>query len=370
MISPLTPELKRDYRAVSLALTSAAVGLILMRIIVYFVPIDTSTYAGELSSNAIFTLFTQLVFFLAVPFCLYKFYGKRTVKETLEYSSVHGFKKYHLLAIPLGFCALVLTIGISSSWMTFLRSTGYNMPSSSADKPETLNAGYLIADIILTAMIPAVCEEFVMRGGMLTTAKSTLGLAGCVALCGLSFGLFHQNVKQVFYTAIFGATAGLLTLKLKSIFPAMIMHFTNNFFSVLLDYATDYNWAVGGNTYNFINSVAATRPWALFLIFFSVLGIAAGLVIIMFYFRERTIIKRKIETLKDSAFDTTKKRVVLMGEFDEEKVKELEMEQQVYGADYREEKYKPAPRDIMIIIAVGVVTTLTTVFTYVWGFFY
>ncbi|MCH5350750.1 MAG: CPBP family intramembrane metalloprotease [Clostridiales bacterium] len=370
MMAPLTPALKRDYRAVSYALTSAAVGLIIMRILVYFLPIDTSTYGGELSSNAFFTLITQLVFFLAVPFCVYKFYGKRTVKETLEFSSVHGFKKYHLLAIPLGFCALVLTIGISSSWANFLRMTGYNMPSSSTDKPETLNAGFLIADIILTAAIPAVCEEFVMRGGLLTTAKSTFGTVGCVVLCGVAFGLFHQNVKQVFYTALFGAAAGFLTLKLKSIFPAMIMHFSNNFFSVLLDYATDYNWAVGGNTYNFINTVAATRPWALFLIFFSVLGIAVGLVLIMLYMREKAVIKRKIETLKDSAFDTTKKRVVLMGEFDEERVRELEMERQVYGADYQEEKYKPAPRDVMIIIAVGVVTLLTTVFTYVWGFFY
>ena len=369
-MTPLTPELKRDYRAVSYVLVSAVVGLILMRIIVYFLPIDTTTYGGELGSNALFSLITQLVFFLAVPFVIYKFYGKRTVKKTLEYSSVHGFKTYHLLAVPLGFAVLVLTIGISSTWMNFLRMTGYNMPSSSVDKPETLNAGYLIADILLTAAIPAVCEEFCMRGGLLTTAQSTFRTVGCVVLCGITFGLFHQNVKQVFYTTFFGALAALLTINLKSIFPAMIMHFTNNFFSVLLDYATDYNWAVGGDTYTFINSVAATRPWALILIFLAVLGIAFGLVYIMFYLRERTVIRRKIETIKDSGFDTTKKRVVLMGEYDEEKIKDLEMESQVYGADYREEKFKPSARDVIIIAAVGVVAILTTVFTYVWGFFY
>ncbi len=46
------------------------------------------------------------------------------------------------------------------------------------------------------------------------------------------------------------------------------------------------------------------------------------------------------------------------------------METEVYGKDYREAKYKPKARDIMIIIGVGVATLLITVFTYVWGFFY
>lgn len=369
-MTPLTPELKRDYRAVSYTLVSAVVGLILMRLVVYFAPLDTSDYGGELANNALFTLITQLVFFLAVPFAIYKFYGKRTVKGVLEYSSIGGFKPYHLLAVPLGFCVLVLTIGISSTWMNILRFTGYNMPSSSPAMPTELNGGYLIADILLTAIIPAVCEEFCMRGGLLTTAKSTLKTVGCVVLCGVVFGLFHQNIKQVFYTTLFGTLAGFLTLKLKSIYPAMMMHFTNNFFSVLLDYATEYDWALGGGTYTFIDSVAASKPWALMLIFFAVLGIAAGLVILMLYMRERKIIQRKIDTIKDSGFDATNKRVVLMGEFDEEKVKNLEMEKQVYGADYEDVKYKPGARDIMIIVALGAVTVLTTVFTYVWGFFY
>ncbi len=46
------------------------------------------------------------------------------------------------------------------------------------------------------------------------------------------------------------------------------------------------------------------------------------------------------------------------------------MEKEVYGADYAEEKYKPSARDVMIVVALGVTTVLTTVFTYVWGFFY
>ena len=74
--------------------------------------------------------------------------------------------------------------------------------------------------------------------------------------------------------------------------------------------------------------------------------------------------------IKDAAFDATNKRVVFMGEFDPERIESLEMEKEVYGKDYERARYKPALRDVMITIALGVVTLLTTVFTYVWGFFY
>lgn len=362
--------IKRDFRAVSYALCSAVVGIILMRIIVYFAPIDQSTYGMSIAVNALFALPVQLVFLLAVPFCIYKFYGGRTVKQVAEYSSCTSFKPYFLLAIPLGVFVYFTTIGVSSVWMALLRATGYVSVSATPDMPEKFVFGFFFAEIILTAVLPAVCEEFAMRGGFLTTAKSVLGTVGCVVLCGIAFGLFHQNIKQVFYTAIFGALAAFLTLRLKSIYPAKLMHFTNNFCSVFFDYADNYDWAVGGGLFDAIDSLAATRGWALAVIFVCVAGVSAGLVFLMLYIRDKKVTENKMEVLKDSAFDATNKRVVLMGEFDAKRVEDLEMEKEVYGADYREQKTKPTLRDVMIMIGLGVVTLLTTVFTYVWGFFY
>lgn len=368
-MNELPLKLKRDYRAVSYALCSAVVGVLFMRILVYFVPINTSSYGGSLAVDALFSLAVQLVFFLAVPFCIYKFYGRRTVKQVLEYSSFKGFKPYHLMAIPLGVCVFIITIAVSSIWAAILTILGYNF-SSSTPLPDEFVAGYFVAELLLTAVLPAVCEEFVMRGGLLTTAKTRFGTLGCVLLCGVAFGLFHQNVRQVFYTMLFGALAAYLTLKQKSIFPAVLMHFTNNFCSVYIDYATTYNWAVGGSFYDIIDILASGKVWALIIIFASVVAIGVGLVILMLYFKEKQVIKKKMEVLKDAAFEVTKKRVVLMGDFDPDRVEQLEMEREVYGSDYAEQKYKPAPRDIMIIVALVVISALTTIFTFVWGFFY
>lgn len=358
---------KRDCRAVSYALCSAVFGVLVMRLVVWFAPIDTSSYGGQLGSSALFTLFTQLVFFLAVPFLIYMFYGKRSFAGVLEYSSFGGFKPYHLIALPLGACVFFITIGLSSAWSALLDLTGYNNVSSPTPMPEAFNFGFFAADILLTAVLPAICEEFVMRGGLLTTARRTFGTVGCVVLCGVAFGLFHQNIRQVFYTACFGALAAYLTLKLKSIYPAVIMHFTNNFLSVYIDYAVEYDWAVGGGLYDFLNGA---RVWLVALCAIAVIAAAVGCVILMLYLKERRVIEKKKEIIGESGFDATNKRVVLMGEFDPDRVSALEMEKEVYGADYAEERYKPTARDIMITVALGVTTLLTTVFTYVWGFFY
>lgn len=361
---------KRDCRAVSYALCSAVFGVLVMRLVVWLAPIDASSYGGQLGSSALFTLFTQLVFFLAVPFIIYMFYGRRSFAGVLEYGSFKGFKPYHLIALPLGACVFFITIGLSSAWSALLDLTGYNHVSSSAPMPESFNFGYFAADILLTAVLPAVCEEFVMRGGFLTTARRMFGTVGCVVLCGVAFGLFHQNIRQVFYTACFGALAAYMTIKLKSVYPAVIMHFANNFLSVYIDYATEYDWAVGGGLYGFLDGASGSRVWVIALCAIAVVAAAVGLVILMLYLKEKRVIEKKKDVIGESAFDATNKRVVLAGEFDPDRIAALEMEKEVYGADYAEERYKPTARDIMIAVALGVTTLLTTVFTYVWGFFY
>lgn len=363
----MPPWLKRDWRAVSYTLCSCVVGLIFMRVIMYFAAMPTDTYGKDLASGAVFTICTQLVFFLAVPFCIYKFYGRRTVAQTLEYSSAGKFKLYYLLAVPLGIAVFVLTVGVSSVWTALLKLTGYTVSSSSPDMPQDFVFGFFVADIVLTAVLPAVCEEFAMRGGLLTTAQNSFKTWVCIVICGIVFGLFHQNIRQVFYTALFGALAAYLTVKTKSIYPAVIMHFTNNFCSVFIDYAVNYKWALGGGFYDALGSLSFL-PLA--LIFLSVGAFAAVTVVLMLYIKEKKTIDRKREVLKDSAFDATNKRVVLMGEFDPKRVSELEMEKEVYGKDFEKTLYRPQARDIMIAVSLAVVTVCTTVFTYVWGFFY
>ncbi|MCH5154363.1 MAG: CPBP family intramembrane metalloprotease [Clostridiales bacterium] len=346
--------LKRDYKAVSYALASCVLGLIFMRLIVYFAALPSETYGQSLGSSALFSLCTQLIFFLAVPFCIYKFYGNRTVKKTLEFSRVGGFKLYYLLAVPLGISVYFLTIGVSSSWTALLKLTGYTVASSSPDMPENFVFGFFVADVLLTALLPAICEEFAMRGGLLTTVRRSYSDTFCIVLFAVIFGLFHQNIRQVFYTALFGALAAYLTLRTRSLYPAMLMHFTNNFCSVFIDYAVNYGWALGGGLYDIMGIMPV---WVLALVFLAVGLFGAAMVVIMMYLRDRRNIKKKRRLLIDYAFDM-------------DAVRAAEEQSGIIAERTDDKLYKPTLRDGALIIALLTVALCTTVFTYVWGFFY
>ena len=183
----------------------------------------------------------------------------------------------------------ILTIGVSSAWSRLLALTGYVNPSSTPELPEKFVFGFFIAEVVMTALLPAVCEEFCMRGGVLSTVKKTWGTIGCIVFCGVAFGLFHQNIRQLFYTALFGALAAFLTLRLKSIYPAMLMHFANNFCSVFFNYADKYDFVIGGGFYSTIDMLAARYAWSLVIIYVAVAAAAVGLVLLMLFLRERKV---------------------------------------------------------------------------------
>lgn len=365
--------LKKDYRVVGYTLLSSVVGVIIMRLIVYYAPMPDDTYGQSLLGDMLFSLPTQLLFFLVVPFTVYMFYGRRTSKQTLEFSSIGEFKPYYLLALPLGLCVYFLTIGVSSAWTELLRFTGYTVTSSSTPKPAQFVFGFFVADVLLTAVLPAVCEEFCMRGGLLSTVKKSLGTAGVVVLCGVAFGLFHQNIRQVFYTSLFGALAAFVTLKTESLYPAMLMHFGNNFFSVFFDYASDYGWAVGGNLFSLINALPL---WALALVFLIIIVLAAALVVLMLYFNDRHLVERKIrEMLVRGAAARPIEEIFELDNFPEDTIGRKKRKKpdayQIERATYDpRQKIKPSLRDTMLIAAAEITALCTTVFTYVWGFFY
>lgn len=327
---------KRNTNAAAYVLCSCVLGVILMRVIVSVLPIPTDTYVGDIISTVVFSAPLQLLFFLTVPFCIYKFYGGRTVKQTLKYSSCGRFSPYFLLAIPIGIAVYFMTVVISSTWSGMLRFTGYTAPSGSPDKPAVFNGWLFALEVVITAVLPAVCEEFGMRGGLLTEAKGRFGKLTVIIMFGVIFGLFHQNIRQVFYTALFGALATYIVLETESLYPAMLVHFTNNFLSVYLDYAVDYGFFGGG-----VFEALGALPAALTVMLFFVAGLfAAALIMLMLYCRDgkkysgKNVRGANARLLPQSADGAT------------------------------------TVGDYALIIAMGVVAALTTLSTYAWGFYY
>ncbi len=99
--------------------------------------------------------------------------------------------------------------------------------------PENYYAHNLILDIIGTAIVPAFCEEFLFRG-LILSALLPYGKKTAVIGSAVLFGLMHQNPGQMLYTVVLGVILAYVTLDSGSIWGGIIIHFANNFISVIM----------------------------------------------------------------------------------------------------------------------------------------
>lgn len=273
-------DFKRQYRTVGITVFVITILLLIMRIVSYYVQVAMLNSTLDepwlyLLFDVIFSVPVQIGVLFVFPFLMYKFGLKKSAKEVLAFS---GYRKCGvrelLVALLIGCLVPFMSMGLSMFWQIILILFGYT-PSGSSSIPSQFTPSYFLLSILITAVLPAICEEFANRGGLLTVMRSTHSKNKTILIIGIAFGLFHQNITQVFYTAILGALLAYLVLETGSVLPAMIVHFMNNFVSVYLESASEYGWAIGGGFYDFLDSASfQVLSGAFAIILLSVYGLA------------------------------------------------------------------------------------------------
>ena len=92
-----------------------------------------------------------------------------------------------------------------------------------------------VVAILVMAVMPAVCEELLMRGFILSSF-SKLKPAVTIILVGVMFGILHFDPFRFVPTAILGMASAYIVLKTKSILLPMLYHLVNNTMSVVAMY--------------------------------------------------------------------------------------------------------------------------------------
>lgn len=87
---------------------------------------------------------------------------------------------------------------------------------------------YYIVFLFVICILPAVLEELFFRGLMLSSLNGCSKVASVLTV-SLAFALYHANATQLVYQFIYGVILCLLTLGARSVIPAIITHFLNNF---------------------------------------------------------------------------------------------------------------------------------------------
>ena len=114
------------------------------------------------------------------------------------------------------------------------------MLNASNGVDELMSATPLWIDLLVVAVTPAICEEIAFRGALLTCFRGTKSKWTGILVVAVFFGACHGSIWRMVPTAILGILMGYVLFETENIFYCMLIHFTNNAFSVVLTNALDW----------------------------------------------------------------------------------------------------------------------------------
>jgi len=114
---------------------------------------------------------------------------------------------------------------------------------------EILFSKNLLLNLVVVALLPAVCEEVFYRGFLVTAFKGKDSNKRAIILSAVLFGFMHIDFIRIVPTAILGITLAYAVYKTGSLFVPMLMHFLNNGLMIL---ANHYPMSALAEVYNYM----------------------------------------------------------------------------------------------------------------------
>lgn len=99
---------------------------------------------------------------------------------------------------------------------------------------EFMTKSNIFVAVFCIAVLPAVCEELLFRGYILSGLKGSSGKYAAIILCGCLFGFLHLVPFQIPFTAIIGIGLSYAAWETRSILVPIIMHFCHNLVLLLI----------------------------------------------------------------------------------------------------------------------------------------
>ncbi len=174
------------------------------------------------SSNkyAIIEILAAIIIYI-VPAAVFIFSSKKRKKQ-------YYFNGFSARLLSVTAMALILVMLQSALQKCFI---AYNF---SYREPVGATAQNLGLVLLTTALVPAICEELVLRGVLqFEFTRYGGGITGIFA-CALFFAILHFDLQyfMIYFTA--GILIGIITYITGSAIPAVLIHLCNNGMTVLL----------------------------------------------------------------------------------------------------------------------------------------
>lgn len=190
----------------------------------------------EATSGDLFLLengvISALIFFLAgLVYCLIR---------RLRFSAIFPFDKIRG-GLLVQLCVIGLTFSLMSNYVVDMVNTTFGL-FGIENTGGTFDVGdqpNVLLYILTVAILPAFAEEFAFRGIVMGVLRPfSEGLA--IFVSSAAFALMHGNFVQLPFTFCCGLVFAFIDIKTNSLLPSIIIHFLNNFLSVLSDILIAY----------------------------------------------------------------------------------------------------------------------------------
>lgn len=218
------------------------------------------------SSDAIWSAVTQIAAMAGIPL-LICILGEK--EKPLAFARDVGFRStlrwwVYPVSFVIGIMMVVFSTGASYLTQVILLSLGGRFIPVVSEP--TNSVGMFVLALFCTAVLPAICEETLHRGILVRGLRAHYKDTWLVVVTAFLFALMHTNITQTLYTFGGGLLMGYFAVKARSIWPAVIMHFTNNAISTYVEYATEFDWFGGSSLnamYDYVgeNMAVATFVW-------------------------------------------------------------------------------------------------------------
>lgn len=194
--------------------------------------------AGSWAFSAIAT-----VLFIGLPFLAsYLILRKKKISGILPLGTTYNKKASTYLVMMFLPLTLISTFIINFVSILVQSLMGINF-SSGMENFSVEGVGNFLSMTLFVAIIPALLEEIAIRGVLLQPLRR-FGDKFAIFVSALIFSLLHGNMVQVPYTIVAGIYFGYVAVATGSLWPSIILHFLNNFYSVIVT-AADSNLSIG-----------------------------------------------------------------------------------------------------------------------------
>ena len=311
---------------------------------------------------------------------------KNKLRDTFKF---FGYKKISakavLISIGIGVIVYFLNVFVATFFNVLLAFFGYSSTSSSIT-PSSYPFWLFLVNVLVSAVLPGICEETAHRG-LLLKGLSGHGQRFALIMSSLLFGLMHMNIDQFFYATLIGILVGYLALICDSIYPAMLIHFMNNFLSTFAGYSSFNNLGFEKiiNGFNAVLQRSFILGFLLIAVF--VVGLAFLLkILIKMLFRETTVknmanlqerLIRQIQKenyLKELEIMSKEVRMqpnsISFEEFDKlykQNNVELGLMSNLEKQTLNEPHAKTSLFAKFLLAGIFIITAGVTIFTFVWG---